>query len=340
MIPEFFRVDPSWDEQIERIVAAVERVAAIEGTAADTPTLRRATRVGAVHSSVVIEGNRLSPVEAVAVANGDVVLAPQRDVEELRNALAAYELVDRLDPWSVGDLLEAHRVLTTGLVAEAGAFRTVDVEIVNPFGDVIHTGSRHAKVPRLVAELLEWGRACEHHPLVVSGAVHFLIEHIHPFRDGNGRIGRLWQTLILTRWEPLFAWTPTETLIAAHQSGYYEALQASRDPDIDAAPFISFMLGVIGDALRGYEDAATRHVGINVGTHGAAERDPAEVVLRLITADPHITAAGLAARMGLTARHVERLIKRLRDEGRLVRVGSRKAGQWRTVTSRDASWRG
>ncbi|SHJ04994.1 Fic family protein [Tessaracoccus bendigoensis DSM 12906] len=253
MIPQFYTSRPEWPERIEALVEQVGRVGAFEERSGQALELRRANRVGSVHSSTAIEGNRLSLAQVEAVADGLPVRAAPREVLEVENALAAYEALADLDPWNVADLLRAHRLLTVGLQPEAGEFRTVEVEIVNAEGGVIHTGSRAEKVPRLMAELLEWGGSSGDHPVVVSSAVHFLIEHIHPFRDGNGRVGRLWQTLILSHWRPLFAWMPTETLIRRNQAAYYLALQASREPEIDAAHFIDFMLRVIAESLAEYE---------------------------------------------------------------------------------------
>lgn len=214
-------------------------------------------------------------------------------------------------------------MLTAGLVAESGAYRTVDVDIVNAEGEVLHTGSRVEKVPRLVAETLEWGQTSDSHPLVVSSAVHFLIEHIHPFRDGNGRIGRLWQTLILSKWQPVFAWMPTETLIRQHQAGYYAALQGSREPEIDAATFIDYMFGVVTESLVAYESmtkADAANVGVNVGVNDA--------ILALIRLDSSLSAVAVAQRLGKTSRTIERHIADLRAKGLLRREGSAKAGRW------------
>jgi Fic family protein len=284
----------------------------------------------------------LAQVEALAL--GGSVVAPPREVLEVTNALAAYDALsatdgDGLAPWSVADFLRAHGLLTAGLVAESGAFRTVDVEIVNAVGEVIHTGSRAQKVPRLVAELFEWGGRAGDHPLIVSSATHFLIEHSHPFRDGNGRIGRLWQTLILSRWRPIFAWMPIETLIRAHQGGYYEALQASRIPEIDAAPFIDFMLSVITESLTAYTEVARAevvradavHLGGRVGEGDGANVGVSEAVVALLRIDPTLSAAGIAARLGKSPRTIERHLAELKTAGRLVREGPAKTGRWRVI---------
>lgn len=327
MIPDFYTPSPAWPEQIERTAEMLGRISAIEELVGRAPELRRANRINSVHSSTAIEGNELSRAQVEGLANGEPVFAPPRAVKEVENALAAYESLELLDPWSVDDFLRAHELLTAGLVAEAGEFRSVDVEIVNADGDVLHTGSRVEKVPRLIGELLEWGRASADHPLVVSSATHFLIEHIHPFRDGNGRIGRLWQTLILSRWRPIFAWMPTETLIRSHQDGYYAALQASREPEIDAAAFIDYMLRIVTATLEMYEEraaSATGRVGESVGDSVGVEA----AIIALLRADPTLSAAALSDRVGTTSRTVERHIARLKARGLLRREGSPRAGRW------------
>ncbi len=337
MIPEFYTRQPDWSAQIDRIVELVGRVSALEEISHNRLELRRTNRIWSVHSSTAIEGNQLSAAQVASVADGEAVLAPPRDVKEVENALVAYDALDSLDPWSVDDFLRAHRLLTEGLVKESGAFRTVGVDIVNAGGDVIHTGSRPEKVPRLISELFQWGGESGDHPLIVSGATHFLIEHIHPFRDGNGRIGRLWQTLILSRWRPVFSWMPVETLIRERQAEYYVALQSSREPEIDAAPFISYMLGVVEEALVGYGDRASARatgVGVNVGV-SVGVRTPV-AILELLRADPALSAAALAATLGKTSRTIERHLQTLKSQGRLRRVGSDKTGQWVVVPDEEA----
>lgn len=330
MIPDFYTPDPAWSGRIERVVELLGRISVIEELTSRAPELRRTNRINSVHSSTAIEGNELTFAQVEGIAKGEPVFAPPRAVKEVENALTAYEALESLDPWSVADFLRAHNLLTTGLLTESGVFRTVDVEIVNAAGKVLHSGSRMEKVPRLVAELLEWGSASADHSLVVSSATHFLIEHIHPFRDGNGRIGRLWQTLILSRWRPVFAWMPTETLIRAHQDGYYAALQASRDPEIDAAVFIDYMFDVVAESLESYE-ARAKAEAVNVGVNVGEEVGVNDAVLALLHIDPTLSAAAVAKRLGKTPRTIERHLAGLKAAGRVRREGSAKAGRWVVV---------
>ena len=332
MIPEFYSRRPEWADRIERIVESLGRIGVLEERSGQALELRRSNRIGSVHSSTAIEGNRLTLAQVEALADGLPVHAAPREVLEVANARAAYDALPELDPLRVDDLLRAHGLLTAGLQPEAGEFRTVEVEIVGVDGTVLHTGSRVEKVPRLVGELLEWAAGSSDHPVVVSSAVHFLIEHIHPFRDGNGRIGRLWQTLILSRWRSAFAWMPTETMIRRNQGAYYRALQASREPEIDAAPFFEYMLDVIGESLGEYEAQARRQdVGVNVGINvGVKAR-----LIDLLRSDSTLSAAALAGLLGKTARTVERHLSQLKAEGRVRRVGPPKTGRWVVVEDPD-----
>jgi Fic family protein len=185
-------------------------------------------------------------------------------------------------------------------------------------------------VPSLVQQLLDWGKTTEAHPLIKSSAVHYGIEHIHPFRDGNGRIGRLWQTLILSQWNPLFTWMPIETLVHHNQALYYKALQDSHVDGVDCCPFIDFMLEAIANSLYKYIDIAaetaekSHDVGVNVGVNVGVK----EQILIALKKEPTLSAKELATLLNKTSRTVERYLKELREQGRLKRVGSDKAGHW------------
>ena len=212
------------------------------------PTLRRSNRIRTIHGSLAIEQNTLSLEQVTAVLNGKRVLAPPKDIAEVKNAYEIYERLDELDPYSVDDLLTAHGIMTRGLVEESGMFRTRPVGVVDSKGHVLHFGTLPQYVPDLVMELLEWAKTSEVHMLIRSCVFHYELELIHPFADGNGRVGRLWHTLLLSKWNPVFAWLPVESIIHDRQQEYYDAINASNDAG-ESTPFIGFMLSAIKASL-------------------------------------------------------------------------------------------
>jgi Fic family protein len=253
----FFTYNPLWHETTGKIYALLERIKISEEQSKDVLHLRRTNRILSVGATTAIEGNRLTTQQVFDVINGKVVFAPLHDIKEVKNAFAAYGQIPGLDPYSVEDFLKAHRFITENLVQESGQFRTVGVAVVNSRGEILHSGADYKDVPALIAELLEWGKTADAHALIKSSAMHFMIEHIHPFRDGNGRIGRLWQTLILNSWNPVFEWMPVETMIYYNQAKYYEALQQSHQNGVDCRPFIDFMLDIIEKSMYQYADGAS-----------------------------------------------------------------------------------
>ncbi len=328
-LEKFYTEDPGWYERIGNIHALLERVKISEEQSGQVLHLRKLNRILSIHSSTAIEGNRLSLGQVTDAINGIPVLGPPKDIKEVQNAWHAYDEMPNYDPWAVSDLLQAHAHLTDALVGESGQFRTVGVAVVRGDGVVMHRGSPAAEVPTLVARLLHWGETSQAHPLIKGSAVHYMLEHIHPFRDGNGRIGRLWQTLILSRWNPLFAWMPVETLVHHNQALYYKALQDSHSGPVDCRPFITFMLDAIGNSLYRYIDVAREtaaNVPVNVPVNEVSQR-----ILAMIGANPKATAQKLALALGLSDKTVKRHIKALCEQGRLKRVGSDKAGHWETL---------
>lgn len=212
------------------------------------PTLRRSNRIRTIHGSLAIEQNTLSLEQVTAVLNGKHVLAPPKDIAEVKNAYEIYERLDELDPYSVDDLLTAHSIMTRDLVEESGMFRTRPVGVVDSEGHILHFGTLPQYVPDLVIELLEWAKTSEVHMLIRSCVFHYGLELIHPFADGNGRVGRLWHTLLLSEWNPVFAWLPVESIIHDRQQEYYDAINASNDAG-ESTPFIGFMLSAIKASL-------------------------------------------------------------------------------------------
>ena len=212
------------------------------------PNLRRTNRIRTIYGSLAIEQNTLSLEQVTAVLNGKHVLAPPKDIAEVKNAYEIYEHMDELDPYSVDDLLTAHGIMTRGLVVESGMFRTRPVGVVNQDGQIVHFGTLPQYVPNSVTELLDWTKYSDLHMLIKSCVFHYEFELIHPFADGNGRVGRLWHTLLLSKWNQTFAWLPVESIIHDRQQEYYNAINASNDAG-ESTAFIEFMLSAIKASL-------------------------------------------------------------------------------------------
>jgi Fic family protein len=217
--------------------------------------LHRENRIRSIHSSLAIEGNTLSLNEVTAVLQGKIVAGKQEDIKEVKNAYEAYDKIMTFDPYSIVDFLKAHKMMTLDLISESGKYRNGDVGVYD--GDrVVHIGARPQFVPQLIEELLSWAKKSELHPVLKSAILHYEIEIIHPFADGNGRIGRLWQTLLLAKWNEIFAWTPMESVLYKNRQQYYNAIVASRKMN-DSGIFIEFTLSALYEAI---EEQQRRHV--------------------------------------------------------------------------------
>ncbi len=231
---------------VAQISEAVGRLTTLTD-AAKALRLRRINRIRTIRGSLAIEGNTLSEAQITAILDGRRVIAPPREILEVRNAIAAYDRFQQWRPDVEVELLEAHRILMAGLVDEAGTYRRGGVGVMAG-GQVTHLAPPADRVSALMYDLLQWLSVSKEHPLIISSVFHYEFEFIHPFADGNGRMGRLWQTLILNRWNPLFTDIPVESLVHAHQTEYYQVLQKSTD-QADSAPFVEFMLRMIFDAI-------------------------------------------------------------------------------------------
>ena len=242
-----FEITNTMIHQVAEIAELVGRLTSAKQLSAN-PTLRRTNRIRTIHGSLAIEQNTLSLEQVTAVLNGKQVLAPPKDIAEVKNAYEIYERLDELDPYSVDDLLTAHGIMTRGLVEESGVFRCRPVGVVDQEGNILHFGTLPQYVPDLVMELLDWAKNSDIHMLIRSCVFHYELELIHPFADGNGRIGRLWHTLLLSQWNPSFAWLPVESMIHARQTEYYAAINASNNAG-ESTAFIEFMLSTIRASL-------------------------------------------------------------------------------------------
>ncbi len=213
--------------------------------------LRKENRIKSIHSSLAIENNSLTEKQVTDIIDGKRVLGDPKEIREVKNAYDAYEEILTLDPYRQKDFLKAHRLLTAGIVNEAGKYRSRDIGIFDEIGNVVHMGARPQYLQALMDDLFAWGKNDNTPELIKSCVFHYEIETIHPFADGNGRMGRLWQTVILANWNPIFAWIPIETLIYENQRDYYKVLEQV-DEETNSNRFIEFMLAIILKTLKSY----------------------------------------------------------------------------------------
>ncbi len=289
------------------------------------PTLRRTNRIRTIHGSLAIEQNTLTLDQVTAVLDGKTVLAPPKDIAEVKNAYEIYERLDELDPYSVDDLLLTHGIMTRGLVEESGMFRTRPVGVVDQEGRVLHFGTLPQYVPNLVMELLEWAKTSDIHMLIRSCVFHYELELIHPFADGNGRVGRLWHTLLLSKWNPVFAWLPVESIIHDHQQGYYDAINASNDAG-ESTAFIEFMLSAIKASLMdaiNMSDKMSDDISDRKTDKAATRWNKIQEYLK--THD-YIMNADVRALCGVSAATANRILMGLVARGNLVKC--RENGRW------------
>ncbi len=291
----------------------------VTGAASLAPHLRRDNRIRTIHASLAIEHNSLSLEQVSAVLDGKRVLGQPREIQEVRNAFAAYDQLPNWRPECVADLLTAHKTLMLGLIDGPGQYRQSGVGIYRGQA-LVHMAPPNNRVAQLMNDLLSWLASTDAHPLITSCVFHYEFEFIHPFDDGNGRMGRLWQTLILSHWQPLLAYLPVETLVHERQATYYQALNEA-DQRAEATPFIEFMLQALLDAM---------HETIANGSEKSSE-ESSEKILYLLRNEPRLPARLLAERLGISARAVEKQIAKLRQHGRLRRVGPAKGGYWEVV---------
>lgn len=213
------------------------------------PRLRKVNRLRSIQSSLAIENNTLSLEQVNDVVDGKRVLGPEDDIIAVKNAFEAYKMLSELDPFSLEDMKRAHGAMMEGLISGAGTFRSGAVGVFNEQGKVIHVAPPYDMVPGLMEQLFDWLKGGKAQMLIRSSVFHYEFEFIHPFADGNGRTGRLWQTALLASWKPIFEWVPIESIIKDNQEEYYKAIALSTS-DGKSNRFILFMLGVIKQAIE------------------------------------------------------------------------------------------
>ena len=315
-----FEITNTMIHEIAEIAELVGKLTSTNQLSAN-PTLRRTNRIRTIHGSLAIEQNTLSLEQVTAVLNGKQVLAPPKDIAEVKNAYEIYERLEELDPYSVDDLLTAHGIMTRGLVDESGVFRSKPVGVVDQEGHVLHFDTLPQYVPNLVMELLDWVKNSDVHMLIRSCVFHYEFELIHPFANGNGRVGRLWHTLLLSKWNPAFAWLPVESIIHDRQQEYYEAINASNNAG-ESTVFIEFMLSAIKASLM---DAINTSDEMSDGAMDKATVRWRQIEKFLETHE-FIMNADVRALCGVSAATANRVLAGLTAERKLVKYS--RNGHW------------
>ena len=284
--------------------------------------LRKENRIKTIHSSLAIENNSLSLKQITAIIEGKHVLGNPNEIKEVKNSIQAYDLLLSLNPYNEKDLLKAHKLMMQDLVERNGKYRTDGVGIFD--GEkVVHLAPPADRVPELMFDLFKWLKESDAHPLIKSGVFHYEFEFIHPFQDGNGRMGRLWQTVILKEWKEIFAWLPVETLIKENQKEYYNVLGAS-DSDANSTKFIEFMLALILNTIEeiiSTEKKVTQKVTVKVTVNQ-------QKILNLLKQNPFITQEELSKIIGIARKSIILNMKKLQEAGLIKRIGADKNGYW------------
>lgn len=256
------------------------------------PHLRKENRIRTIHSSLSIEHNSLTLEQVTAIIDGRRILGNPVEIQEVKSAYTAYEMMLTLDPYSVDDLLHAHAAMMNELISENGRFRSGGVGVFN--GKVlVHMAPPANMVPGQIQDLFTWYKTSEIHPLIRSSIFHYEFEFIHPFADGNGRMGRMWHSLLLGRWNEIFYWLPVEDLIRLRQEEYYNALGKS-DTDADSCAFVEFLLQVIMETLQNTTVVGNDDV--------EEQRDPLVDKLREAIGNDVLSASEIMKRLGLSHR--------------------------------------
>ena len=282
--------------------------------------LRKVNRMKTIRGSLAIEGNTLSEEQVTALIEGKHVIAPVKEVQEVRNAISAYEHFMEFDPYNVKDLLKAHSIMTLGLVDNPGHFRKGGVCVAGK-DSITHIAPPADRVPFLISDLFEWLKTSKDHILIKSSVFHYEFEFIHPFEDGNGRMGRFWQSRLLSDWNGAFEHLPIENMIWENQAEYYKVIEKATD-SCDSGIFVEFMLQVISDAIHMHDKSDTVNDTVN---------DTVKLILSLLKENPSISYEELASKTGKSRVTISRKLSELKRNNFIRRVGADKNGHWEVV---------
>ena len=296
-----------------------------------SPMLRKKSQIKTIHSSLAIENNTLSLKQVTDIVDGKHVLGAPDEIQEVKNAVEAYHLMTQLDAFKEKDLLRAHGLMMKDLVRNAGHYRYEGVGVFDGNGNCLHMAPPAERVPMLMGDLFEWVKKTDVHPLVRSCVFHYEFEFIHPFIDGNGRMGRYWQTMLLSRWKGIFAWLPVETIVKEHQQEYYHVIQKC-DQAGESTLFVEYMLRCLLDAMANYDDDDAEvqdKIQDKVQDKFPEVSQPVWDVFDIIRNNPKVTVNSICEQINLKERQIYKHIAQLKSLGLIVRVGSNKTGYWK-----------
>ncbi len=282
-------------------------------TAKTSLMLRKKNRIKTLAGTLEIEGNFIGEEKITAILDGKKVLGTVKELAEVQGAIKAYEKLDEYRFDNLEDLLHAHKILMEEILTSAGSFRNVNVKV----GE--HIAPQPHMVNDLMVKLFSWLKDSDEHMLLKSCIFHYEFEFIHPFSDGNGRIGRLWQSVILNSFNPVFSLLPTESIVREHQEHYYNAIESSTAKG-ESTPFIEFMLEMI---LKSMQNTLQSDQKSNYKSD--------QKILSLIKENSTITIRELMEILSMSESGVKKVIKKLKDEGTLHRIGSLKSGHWEVL---------
>lgn len=308
---------------LNNLLGITEAVTRMRYCRRETPHLRRVNRLKSIQSSLAIEGNSLTLDEVTAVIDGMEVDGPKREIKEIKNAYAAYEMLDSVDPFSINDLLSVHKTMMDGLIKNAGSLRKCKVGVFDGGGNCIHLAPHPWDVLKLVGDLFQWIKESDCPMVLRSCIFHYQFENIHPFEDGNGRTGRLWQTILLSKYDRSFEWIPVESMIRSYQSEYYDAL-AKSNSECDCTVFLEYMTRMILEALN---DSVEEQLKETVGVEDTMTVN--EMKLYSMIKDGHFRNIKQAAEMmKVSVPTLNRCLKSLKDNGAIRKIGNKKTGKW------------
>ncbi len=242
------------NDMLDRVSSIMKKIGMLENynNLNKMPILRRNNRIKSIHSSLAIEANSLSFNQVKDVINGKVVVGPQNEIQEVKNAYNAYLKIGEVNPYNINDLKSLHGIMTYLTVEESGKFRSGNEGVFDENGNCIHVCPSSDQVEILMNQLFNWMKDNKDriHPLILSSVFHYEFVFIHPFSDGNGRMARLWQNVILSDWENIFKYVPIESQIMKYQDEYYSSIR-NCNLNGESTEFIEFMLKMIDEVLEG-----------------------------------------------------------------------------------------